>query len=672
MVRVGLLGPVHEFGGMTFREGKVWAGLHSLWLSADSGSTWTKNGLTVDPGDSIHDIDFFDANSGLVTTAKALYVTYDGGMSWRKSLSGQMYGAHFVGSANAVILNQNTPTRIWYSVDGARSFRISGTDADVIPLSASGGATVSYVLGGSVPKGAHLYASTDGGATWKKGVARVDFDCWSMVVDPCDARKVYLVNEDGFQSQDGYSQIYVTTDAGDSWQTSASYQIKFFSGSVALTPGAIYCPAIANGVLRNKFSAGGTLDPNGWRSIGGPGNPVDTRLIAAINDNILLTFDTLGNLWRTTNSGGDSVRQGLTAIQIGGAPIRMKPFGCGLFDTVLRLAPRVCNPEHVVLIGATIASAKYFRTINIGTLPRALDVSDSLGIEYAPTEAVALTPTYDTAYLKLSWSVGGERFDSLIQVIGQRPNNVGGAVTNLGVLPIKSGKQVVLPISLKLPKSLTDLKLKLKGVQARIGFSSGVLTIDASKLSTVFTPSALLSVVNEFSDSAHFECNLSSASLPLLTDSLYLGSLTLTAPFTMASRSNVQVIRAQIVTDSGGLSICFGAEADRIATVFEDTASASVKVTSEAEPTFQIFPNPLLEGTDLHMKSSGTTSGALCLRVIDVLGREVLRREMLQNGSSDRSLNIGRNELGVGLFLFQVFKTANMQPIAMQRVVVFR
>ena len=45
-----------------------------------------------------------------------------------------------------------------------------------------------------------------------------------------------------------------------------------------------------------------------WTSIGGPNITYDTRLIAAIDDNIIVAVDSQGNIWRTLNSGGDSVK----------------------------------------------------------------------------------------------------------------------------------------------------------------------------------------------------------------------------------------------------------------------------------------------------------------------------------------------------------------------------
>src|SRR5579872_219451 len=77
-----------QYGGaLAAKDGIVWAGIHDLWKSLDTGTTWTKTNLSIG-GDFVADINFFDQNNGLVAVyGSGVFLTRDGGNTWQNILS---------------------------------------------------------------------------------------------------------------------------------------------------------------------------------------------------------------------------------------------------------------------------------------------------------------------------------------------------------------------------------------------------------------------------------------------------------------------------------------------------------------------------------------------------------------------------------------------------------
>ena len=68
-VAPNLLGPIptekQGFGNIAYKDGLVWVGRTELWMSPDTGKTWTKMHNSF--GGTITQIQFFDKNTGLVS-----------------------------------------------------------------------------------------------------------------------------------------------------------------------------------------------------------------------------------------------------------------------------------------------------------------------------------------------------------------------------------------------------------------------------------------------------------------------------------------------------------------------------------------------------------------------------------------------------------------------------
>src|SRR5439155_10190112 len=129
-----------------------------------------------------------------------------------------------------------------------------------------------------------------------------DWDCWSFDFG-CDNNTILIANEEHKSPRNGLSEIYRSTDMGNTFTSTIQQPEPYFSGSISSAAPATYVQTLEQGVLRS-------LDNGGlWKSIGGPSDTFDTRQIVAVSSNIVFASDNDGNVWRTINSGGDSVAQ---------------------------------------------------------------------------------------------------------------------------------------------------------------------------------------------------------------------------------------------------------------------------------------------------------------------------------------------------------------------------
>jgi hypothetical protein len=149
-------------------------------------------------------------------------------------------------------------------------------------------------------------SSTDLGKTWQQSSAEVDGDSFTICADSSDRKKLYVANEDYAASFNNQSDLYHSDDAGSSWSIDKNFPIPFLSGSMICSKNAIYAASLNNGIYRS-IDKGKT-----WINTSSSGSDTiksafDCRNIACVNDNIVFVLDAEGNIWETTNGGGDSV-----------------------------------------------------------------------------------------------------------------------------------------------------------------------------------------------------------------------------------------------------------------------------------------------------------------------------------------------------------------------------
>ncbi|MFI5263767.1 MAG: T9SS type A sorting domain-containing protein [Candidatus Kapaibacterium sp.] len=291
-------------GVITFSDGIIWVGVNAVFSSDDTGRSWQKRPFPALSSTIIRDIYFLDKWHGLIATSdEGVLRTDDGGTTWKTILSttGDILKASFNGSTDiihALGVDQGT---CYTSMDGGITWNQSYIAPYVSCLAISPNRTI-YVFAQQKYKTSTrgwISYSTDLGSTWIKSAGLADGDSYTLTADSCDPNKLYLLNEDWISTLDWLSQIFVTSDRGDSWQAFDPNSVPYLNGSLASTRYALYAGTTSyDGVIRST-DKGIT-----WTAIGGPETECDSRTVAAINDNTVFVLDAQGNVWATFNGGG--------------------------------------------------------------------------------------------------------------------------------------------------------------------------------------------------------------------------------------------------------------------------------------------------------------------------------------------------------------------------------
>ena len=298
----------HLFGGaIDYKGGIIWAGGHSLVFSADSGKTWTKTNFTAGNNafGGILAISFLDSNIGIVSARMAgLYLTRDRGQTWNLVSNNTCINVAFSHHSSAVYALSQQPSVFMVSYDTGATWSqvaVPSEGYDFIE-GIDGTLYINTALGNSPgTDSGFVSVSHDSGATWTPQLPELDADSYSMEIDSCDPDRVYIVNENWRWPGDDSSKVYSSMDAAQSWQVTLSHPILYLAGSIANSGNALYVGTLVHGILRSMDRG------NSWTNIGGPKCPGDCRGIAAISDNIIFVMDSIGNIWATFNSGGDTV-----------------------------------------------------------------------------------------------------------------------------------------------------------------------------------------------------------------------------------------------------------------------------------------------------------------------------------------------------------------------------
>jgi photosystem II stability/assembly factor-like uncharacterized protein len=290
-------------GVIVHKNGLVWAGTRDLFLSRDLGLTWERKNSPVGNQDHIRHIDFWDQQTGLVATGLGdTWLTTDQGTTWKRIRNTPSnWCARFVGSPMNIMVATASYGTLDLSTDQGATWT-SQKLGNFVPFIEPVVGNTAYVLAGA-GRHARIIITTDLGKTWTTSRDSVGFDSYTFGLDPCSPERVYVVNEDaGGSPNNGLAEIFITSDKGDSWTITYSKALRDLVGSISVASNSIYVQTMSDGIYRS-IDFGNT-----WQNILGPSANFDTRLVCAIDDNLILAADHGGNIWRTVNSGGDSVR----------------------------------------------------------------------------------------------------------------------------------------------------------------------------------------------------------------------------------------------------------------------------------------------------------------------------------------------------------------------------
>jgi photosystem II stability/assembly factor-like uncharacterized protein len=272
---------------ISYADGVVWAGGHSLWRSDDLGLTWQLCSTFPANNNLVLGIYFFDKLNGYVLSNFQTFITSDAGATWAQlPYRSSRWGA-FGSTADTFYFSSSGQLDV--CVKGISTKQIIGTQW-ISPI--AGGHGKVYYLDNSV-----VFSSQNGGASWVGGKVAED-DCNALAIDSCDPNTIYLVNEEIFIPHDGITGIFVSHDDGATWSFKNKHGANYYSGDLATSKYGVYAQTI-DGIIRS------TDKGDTWISIGGPTGPPDNLSLAVVADSIIVAIDSFGNMWRTENDGGN-------------------------------------------------------------------------------------------------------------------------------------------------------------------------------------------------------------------------------------------------------------------------------------------------------------------------------------------------------------------------------
>jgi hypothetical protein len=579
------------FGGMAFKDGNLLIGVaNALWRSTDLGNTWSRS--TSTPFAQIAEIVFYDKNIGLVADGAAIYLTQDAGSTWRSIIAESSRSIGFAGSPDMIVVGGESVLDVssdrgvtWvhrtYPEEWMHELVVKGTTIYTIGSKMAGG--------GDSPT--RVLISTDLGVSWVSGPPVIDYDTYSFSVDSSDGDRLYLPNEDAAMTLDGQSQLYVSTDRGQSFTTSRTAPIDFLCGSIAVTPCAVFVPTVTtDGVLRS------TNKGASWEWIGGPPGPVDTRLLCAADANTLFAVDLGGKVWRTLNSGGKTI----------GGTEPIFPDTLDFSDPIATCGPAGLR-SFVIATCGSLPSILYKLSGSDSAYFAVRTYSDSVAVTFQPDSArqyhgVLEVYIADTLAKRIAVESKGKPMD----IVTLRTSSVAQDTIGADVFVPLTVRDLVMIGNTLIEGSMTDLQ-----VSATIHFDPTVLQYrsaeaadDPRDLTRNTTPTSARAVFGYARPDSllgfyRFQAfPLRSSCVPVYIDSIEI------------RQSGADCFR---LDTSLTASVCFTTD-DCLAPI------VSPFVRYGALPMFKAYPNPA--SSSLHLDVSRDIQGA-AVRVTNELGREV-------------------------------------------------
>lgn len=578
------------------QSGLIWAAMGGqILLSSDQGSSWLDRSNGISAGEGIYDIRFFDQTTGILsTTTGVTYKTTDQGKTWMPIYSdfvsvSCMFGA----TVNDLILATNGGVSI--SRDGGTAWQYIELNARLHYLYRFNNLLLSY---GGIPdivvdgRPGKMFRSTDNGATWQSAAGTSRWDSYMFGVDSCG--RIYLVNENNEdQGLTDNSNIFASNDLGDSWQTLITTPLAYWSGSIAVTKNAIYCPTTTEGIRRST-DKGIT-----WQYCGGPSQPNDTRLITALTDNVLIAIDSLGTIYRTINGGGTPVEDHSISRSIAVTPATLfssdSLFGCqnGVIRSVTIKSTFPCTFPRV--IGQSLIGAGATSYTILPPYLNQLTGNDSLNVFFQPfgngvQDATLILQLDDGTVIPVFLKGSAKR---------QQQLSVAAANASTSII----GDEISIPVTLDHPFAADTIRFQVTYDSQALEF------LDARTSSNGVAPSKQVS-------------NRITVSLPLLDQQTNAGALRFRVWYASDSCSQVTLDSLHFTgPDSCGVIATF---AQNTYTICGPTGCAAPTISNFMRqgtlPMLRVAPSPARDHIEIY--SSEALKNAM-LVILDAQGKTV-------------------------------------------------
>jgi photosystem II stability/assembly factor-like uncharacterized protein len=632
-----LLGADAEYGAIQFKDGVAWAGLDQVFVSIDTGKTWT---ITDLPLGSAHvtDIECFDAKTAIVTTDQGAHLTRDQGATFSNFFVGyDLRGATFGKNANEIALADALPDHIYTTTDGSTTWKDYAPSQNGMLTQKFADGTLAALNGSDL--GAKISLSSDFGTTWHEQANTVDFDCYGFVVDPCDDNTLYVINEQVYKISDHVAKLYTSHDRGATWTTSGDQTIPYYSGSMAITPTAFYLGSTANGILRST-DHGVT-----WMSINGPNSSADSRSIVAINENILLAISpTDGSIYQTLNSGGGKLHawNGNTPVGVINTFDSLLNNFCGFIDTSVYLVVGSCyNSGPVKLISETTTGAGNFHITDGRPIPRILGQFDSVMIQYANGGTGV-----DTGFLHISYVADSVQHDTTIMLTASGYTSHSAFSNSLGTLHVQANQPIDIPFGMKTSPQLGIQALTVDSISFTAAYNSSVIDIIPSKLLSLLTPRSGWTVSTANISTGRLSVTLVNTIHETLSDSVYLVTAKFTALQSSAKSTTITFSQVDVFAGGKDIFLCTNTEGDYIANVAID--NSGVAMTSTTIESLSVYPDPVSKEGGIAIRIKLASASISDIEIFDVLGRKVASWDLgvLNRGSSQLGRPLPQLESG--------------------------
>jgi hypothetical protein len=296
--REGLIGTGHYSGSIAAQ----------IYYTNDGGTTWQlAQFANPDIRGEVTDIYFRDRQHGWATITEStqtgwsgVYRSTDGGESWtRVKQAGFPVGVRETGRG-VFYTDQDAGAGVVFSSDTGKTWTpvaITETALGIDFMDDSTGFVTRQA-----PGAPHLY-TTDGGKTWQS--ITTSSESWTPYADPI-SRSFFLASE--LDQLTFTKQTTIVRVPVGAW---AESKIKDY-GDSGLT-GGIAGSHICQSIIYVQGREPATNAPGGiirsmdvgasWKFVGGPNNINDKRFAVTGRGAVVIAFDDIGGVWRTTDGG---------------------------------------------------------------------------------------------------------------------------------------------------------------------------------------------------------------------------------------------------------------------------------------------------------------------------------------------------------------------------------